>query len=295
MRCMRGDELTKAELGELTVNRLTEVDKHTAECSLCAAARAQVRALIEDLSHAPSSTAAEVFVDRVMKARQGEAAAADQRAARRPALPRWTRGRLPLALAAAAVVVLGVGLAELGVRGPTRTEPGTWTARGNPDKGRAPKVTSEVLLVRNDQLFPISGQSLGAKDRFAVRYVNRSERTQFLTAFAVDSAGNVHWIYPAYTDVGTDPLSTPLPATSQAQVLPQIVAPDRPLPGPMHVIAMTSPRPLRVKQVESVIEHAPRAAPVAGILRQRFPESFAQEWSCSWTLQQDAASPSPRR
>jgi hypothetical protein len=271
MRCYSNQQLVKAELGELTLNQVSSLNEHAAACCRCAQARQTIRQLTEDLAHSPQPAQDDAFVERVMSARAETAPLAD--AAGRRHVP-W--------FAAAALVLLVAGTAKLASDYVGRKE--TWTARGRRGGADASLRTpaSEVLVVRGRQLLPLSGRSLSPTDAFAVRYVNPTAETQYLAAFAVDAAGTVHWIFPEYMDAATDPSSIPLASAKDEQLLPQVVAPEKPAPGPMRVFTLTSNEPAKVKRLESALREAPPGLPIGRALARLYPNALIREWSCSW-------------
>jgi hypothetical protein len=276
MRCYSNQELVKAELGELTINQVSSMDEHAAACSRCALARNAIRQLTADLAHSPEPTQGDRFVERVMAARSDMARRETATIARSV-----LRLRAPW-FAAAAMVLLVAGTAKLAMDHWSSKE--SWTARGRRGGAntslRAP--ASEVLVMRGSQLLPLSGQSLSPADAFAVRYVNPTNDTQYLAAFAVDAAGAVHWIFPEYVDATTDPASIPLASARDGRLLPQVVAPDRPAPGPMRVVTLTSREPATVKLVESALREAAAGMSAGRALARLFPNALIREWSCSW-------------
>jgi hypothetical protein len=185
MKCIGEDELVRAELGELTLNRLREVDAHVEGCSHCGQVRSEIRGLVMDLGRVPTPADDQHFVDRVMAARSTRPA---------PARPRFA---LP-AFAAAAVMVVAVGVAAISASLRGREE--TWTARGQAADPPTHTPSAEILIVRDKKVLPLSGQTLSSTDAFAVRTVNRLREARYLAAFALDAAGAVHWIFPEYTD-----------------------------------------------------------------------------------------------
>jgi anti-sigma factor RsiW len=274
MRCFSEQDLVKAELGELTLNQIASLEAHAASCSQCAGARGQIRQLVDDLAQGPAPSEPERFVDRVMAARPaGEAGTT------RIASP-MRRLFVPL-LAAAAVALVALGTAQRPWEIGSHKE--SWTARGRHKASPSLRTpASEVLLMRAGRLLPLASQSLSPGDAFAVRFVNPSGQTRYLTAFAVDAAGTVHWIFPEYVDEKTDPTSAPLPSAHDEQLLPQVVAPEKPAPGPMRVVSLTSSEPSSVKRVEAALREAPAGVSAAGALARLLPDALIREWSCSW-------------
>lgn len=267
MKCIGEDELVRAELGELTLNRLREVEAHVAGCSRCAQARDELRGLVSDLGQLPAPADEQQFTERVMAARSSRVT---------PARPR--RFGIP-AFAAAAVMVLAVGAVSLSTS--LRGKDEAWTARG-PAAARSRTPAAEVLIVRDGKLLPVSGQTLSSSDAFAVRTVNRMPETRYLAAFAVDAAGAVHWIFPEYTDDSLDPQAIRLAPSEDEQLLPQLVAPDRPSSGPMRVFTLISRESTSVKQIEKALQSAATATSAGRVLAHEYPGSIIREWSCTW-------------
>jgi hypothetical protein len=143
---------------------------------------------------------------------------------------------------------------------------------------------TEILAVRGGQLRPVERQPLSAGDAFAVRYVNPGPERYYLAAFALDAVGTVHWIYPEYVDGATDPGSIPLPPARQETLLPQVVEPDKPAAGAMQVIALLTPEPVSVKQVETALQQAPNGVPAAQALARAIARPLIREWRTSWNV-----------
>jgi hypothetical protein len=274
MRCVSQQALVKGELGELTVNQVRSIDEHVAVCTGCARAREQLRQLTADLSRVPQPIHGAEFVARVMAARSHESAAT-ARAGR--------RFRLSMLAAAAALVLVAAGSVKLLANRPGAKE--SWTARGQESKTKVPvnAPASEVLVMREGKLLPLSGQTLSSADAFAVRYLNPTGRTQYLAAFAVDAAGAVHWIFPAYLDAAMDPLSIPLAPATDERLLPQVVAPEKPASGPMRVLTLISPEPTSVKRIETALRDAPAGASAGRALAALDPSARIREWRCAWS------------
>jgi hypothetical protein len=273
MRCVSQQELVKAELGELTLNQVRSMDEHVAVCVFCARDRDQIRRLTADLARAPQPIEGAEFVARVMVARSHEDTAT--------ARPR-RRFQFPL-LAVAALVLVAAGSVKLMADRSGARE--SWTARGQAGKTKVPvnAPAAEVLVMREGKLVPLSGRSLASADAFAVRYLNPTSRTQYLAAFAVDAAGAVHWIFPAYLDAAADPTSIPLAPATDERLLSQVVAPEKPASGPMRVFTLISPEPTSVKRIESALRDAPPGTPPVRALAGLDPSARIREWSCSWS------------
>jgi hypothetical protein len=272
MNCPSEERLVQAELGEITLNESGLLERHLAECPLCAQRRDGLRQLAADLER-PHEGADEAFVAAVMAARATAPAPAKLRRSS-PVGVAW--------LSAAAVILLGLAIEVHSRYG--RGHDGTWTARGRRHDVPASQPVSEVLAVRGAELRPIEHQPLSAGDAFAVRYVNPGPDPYYLAAFALDAAGTVHWIYPEYADGAADPGSIPLPTARQETLLPQVVEPDKPAAGAMQVIALLTPEPVSVKQVETALQQAPRGVPAAQALARAIPRPLIREWRTSWNV-----------
>jgi hypothetical protein len=280
MNCLSEDRLVKAELGELPLNDMAGIDGHVSDCVRCARMRDDVQKLLRDLALGPPPETADSFIDRVMSARPTVESTAEE--PRRPWRLSWSL-RIPvLAAAALALTIAGIGR-FVSLR---HDRDGTWTARGQRSHARASpaSASSEVLVMRGGHLLPVAGRTLAPDDLFAVHYANPGKDTRYLLAFAVDAAQVVHWIYPEYTDEATDPQSFPLPVSEETRLLPQLVEPEAPAEGPMQVVALTSQRPVRVKEVEQALRDAPIGTSPGRVLARIFPDDLVREWSCTWNV-----------
>jgi hypothetical protein len=176
-------------------------------------------------------------------------AVADARAVgRRPAASRWSV--LGLGLAAALAVGFLVASPRL-LRGPGEGS-SAFQARGAPIDSIARAVG--VRLVRaSGSGGPLAPEThVRPDDAYAVRYDNLSSRPVYLLAFAVDATEAVHWICPAYLEPGTNPSATAIaPSTIDAR-LPSAVQLEGPAPGRMRFVAILSPSPLHVLDVDNL-------------------------------------------
>lgn len=75
----------------------------------------------------------------------------------------------------------------------------------------------------------------------------------YLMIFAVDSAGEVYWFYPAYEQAGADPASIAIRARGQRGVeLPDLIRHAFPA-GPLAIYGVFTRAPLQVSRVEEAI------------------------------------------
>jgi hypothetical protein len=117
-------------------------------------------------------------------------------------------------------------------------------------------VHIEVLHVEADDVArPLPGRGIvHAGDRLVFRYASGGpDRFGFLMVFAVDSAKEIHWYYPAYETAGTDPSSVSISGDHQGAALPDAI--EHPLPaGPLTFYGVFTRAPLHVLDVERRVE-----------------------------------------
>ncbi|HXJ23811.1 MAG TPA: hypothetical protein VMT03_26685 [Polyangia bacterium] len=284
MSCPDADTLLLDHLGELPVNRSEALRAHVQTCGRCAAERAELARMIEEL--APAKQASDdgaAFTARVLAAARGVPQARREVPARRRSRLAFATGTL--AAAAAAVWLVAGPRARPPVSGqPEPPIAGTVTARGGaaPGAEAGERLSAEILLVREGRLQPLRGAAVHRSDALAVRVTNLSGSDAQLMAFAWDAAGDVHWLYPAYLDARTNPRSVPIAAGARDRLLSDIVQPDAPHVGPLRMVTLVAQRPLTVKEVEARLATTPpRAWPTADIAAL-FPGVIAREWPARW-------------
>jgi hypothetical protein len=263
MKCVDDASLMREELGELTANQSAALRAHLADCPRCQRKQVGVRTLVADLAQVATARAG--VDDAAFAARVGQAirgATPVPRAARRIRWPWW---------AAAAVAVLLPTAFFLGGHGPWRQATmGTFTARG----GDPRVATAEALLVRDGKLLALAGQRFRPTDALAVRVKNHGLRSIHVLAFARDGAGEVHWLYPAYRHVGENPFAVEIPAGANPHLLPDLVAPEAPAPGPLVVVTVLLERPIAVKEAEARLAKTPDPGAA-------FPGALLEQWTLS--------------
>jgi hypothetical protein len=98
----------------------------------------------------------------------------------------------------------------------------------------------------------------------------------FAMTFAVDAAGEVHWIAPMWFDEHTDPASEPMPHAERESPPVTGTALDRPALGIMRVVTMMTPSPLHVSEVERMV-HGRRGVDALDVLRRSLPGAVIDE------------------
>jgi len=195
---------------------------------------------------APVAPPVERLVARVMARLDTTPAPAPRRA-------RWPA--LAVALAAAAVLLLCLR---------PRVDDVHVTARGGTSSDLARLVGIELYAL-GGELVPLAPGSAVAPDTAYVAAVRHAGRAPaFALVFAIDSAGDVHWLYPAFTDPASDPLALALPPSPAPVLLAEALVLDAPAPGPLTLCALVTPLPLRVSEIE-------RAPHSLAALRERWP------------------------
>jgi hypothetical protein len=246
MACPDHAELVELIDGELTENRARDVRAHVDDCALCRDGLASWQRVVARV--AAPVTPSRGAQQRVI-ARLAEEAAPAARPRRWPAF-----GGLAVAAAAAAALVLH--------RPPAEPE---FTARGGGEHTLARDVDVSLYASGTNLRVLRDGASITADTALAVSYRNLGA-TAYALAFAVDAAGEVHWIAPAYLSAVTDPSSFPLTAGAHDIVLPNATVLASPAPGHLRVFVVVTSTPLHVSEIEHL------APPIdAAALRARWP------------------------
>jgi hypothetical protein len=151
--------------------------------------------------------------------------------------------------AAAGLVIWLVTTGEPGV--PERVRVKAEASRGDPlDEW----VGVEVYTVVGDQAPRPLAARLEAGADLLLAYRNQApEAFDHLAAFAVDGSGEVYWLYPAYQEAGTDPVSIEIGRTDRiAAELPDRIEHALP-PGPLAIYAVFTRAPLPVSRIEAIV------------------------------------------
>jgi hypothetical protein len=256
---------------EVVERRAGWIRAHVATCSICTARTASIEGLISDL-RAPAGRPPSPAAVRAVLAQLDAAP------------PRRARAWTWLAGASAAVAIAATALVVW--RAPGGRDDAGFQSRGGDGAGALARTVGATLyaLPPRDPMSPARGVaaplSPGAGVRgdtaFALGYRNLvRDRAVWLMSFAIDAAGDVHWLYPGYTTRGADPPAVELATSDREQMMQDSVVLERPAAGELRVVVMISPVALRVSAIEAL--HRPELA--RGALQQRFPDAAITELS----------------
>ncbi|MGE0870743.1 MAG: anti-sigma factor [Kofleriaceae bacterium] len=237
--CVEPGELGRYLDGELTANRSNAVRAHVATCAACGRAIESERQLIADLA-APVPQRTDELVRRVMTKLDAPATPAPRRAAPRFV---WAGALAAAAMLTVFVATRSTNREQFTARGPSVT------ADVRQELARHVGVTAFVSQPAKRQLADGDRVADNAAFMFSFRNLYSTARVYFI-AFAVDAKDDVHWFYPAYVDATTDPLAIELARADAETLLPEAIELEDVAPGPLRVITIASPIPLRVSQIE---------------------------------------------
>ncbi|MFT3926280.1 MAG: hypothetical protein QM778_27290 [Myxococcales bacterium] len=277
MNCPGEDRLLLELLGELSVNESSELERHRQGCASCAGIRLEYRQLSASLSSpAPCGQSDDAFVARVME-RTRELALLKGESRR----PESGRSRLAVRLGA---VALGVAAAASLALWHGRPLEEHFAARGaKVAREHAVSAHASLFLVRQGVARPLEGAELQAGDGLAVRCSNPGRTARYLAVFVVDTAREVHWIYPSYVDANSAPESLRLEPGAHERLLPEIVEPELPAMGPMQAFALFTAEPVSVRDVEAQLSRISGGQDVRALLGKVYRGSQVQRWSATWS------------
>ena len=251
--------------GEVTRNEEPRLRAHLAGCAACQKTVAELKQLAGDLAAPLPRVAAEGSVDSVMQAIAEGRAAQLAAAPRKPTFAVWG-GALGLAAAATLTLFLfrGDGVRpgpEFGARGGAATD----------ELARRVGIALYAPFAKHTRLH--DGSQVGARTAFTAAYRNvEDKRAVYLLSFGVDSRGEIHWLYPAYTQPNSDPEAIRLPFSANETALAESVVLEQPALGKLRLFSIVTTEPVRV----SAIESAGAAALTPAALERRLPHSHVE-------------------
>jgi hypothetical protein len=246
--------------GEATQNESARLRAHMECCASCRQQSAELERLVGDIA-APVAPVdgVEQRVDSLLRAVEAGVPPRAQR--RRPMV------RVGLAGVAAAALLMIVRL---------YTQPDErFDARGGAPSGEISRRVGVSLYAPLARHVPLrKGARVPATTIFTAAYRNLDQaRDVYLLVFAVDARGDIHWLYPAFTDARSDPAAVRLPFTAGETALPDSVALDHPALGKLRIFVVLARQPLHVSAVETLAGDQLRAT----ALERRLPDTHIEE------------------
>jgi hypothetical protein len=235
MTCADLQTLFDLREGELTERVAGELRAHLEGCARCAALARRLDRMVAAIGSdlAPAAT---ISVESVMAS-----LARPEVKPKRPSRAPWAAGAMAASMLAAVGVTLAVAYHGEKV-----------TARGAAPAQDALEKHVGVTVLAGEPLVALhAGAAVAADSGFALSYRNLGATDAYAMVFLVDSSGELHWVYPAYTDAAQDPLSVKLLPASSDRVLPETVRFDDLAKGSGKIVTVLSAAPLRVKDVEA--------------------------------------------
>jgi hypothetical protein len=166
-------------------------------------------------------------------------------------------------IAAGAVAACGVFfMAYFGHHLPWTTE--TWQTRGGRVQATIGRDVGVQPYTAGGKLRPLGpGATFDGTTPLTAGFRNLGEMPAFLLLFAVDAQGAIHWLSPRFTRPEDNPASTTLPPSIGERVLDTTVVLEDVSPGPLRIVAVITPAPAHVSDVESLERTELSAARIA--------------------------------
>jgi hypothetical protein len=243
MPCPTAEDLVRLQDGALSIEQTERLKAHVVQCSRCREREAALRALIEDVK-APVPTRVNIHshVLAVM-ARLDEPK-------RRPVT---SEARRTWAYAGVSAVAAGVLLSTAYVYRRPAPAAGTWQARGGEVQATLGRDVGIQTYAASGELRPLaSGATIEHDTPLTAGFRNLGQAPAFLLLFAVDVHQAVHWISPPYSRPEDNPASTRLQPTVNEQMLDTTAVLEDVAPGPLRIVAVITPRPAHVSDVEAL-------------------------------------------
>jgi hypothetical protein len=262
--CLTDEQILRLADGDVAPNQAAKLEDHLAQCARCRAAQSLLETTLGHL-RAPL---VEVDVKASVTALAAKLAAGGALADRGP------RSRMPL-LAGAGAALMAAAVMLVALRpGASRLDRGELTARGRASSPSLSRSVGFSVYADNDRI--VNGATVSSATVYRGSYRNFVGVPVYALVFAVDAAGEVHWLYPSYDQPGGDPTSVVLPPTNAASPetrLAESVVLEAPVLGPLRVVTVLTTSPVAVSQIESQ-----RADDLSsGALRSRWPEAVVRE------------------
>jgi putative zinc finger protein len=277
--CPPAVDLIRLADGETTHNETARLRAHLEGCASCRRQSAELGQLLADIAAPVALAPAADRAQSVLRAIEAGVPLPGKPARRR--LAAWTGLAGVAAAAAAALVVLVHGAQEpdgerVVARGGAASADGEGlVARGGAASAAITRRVGVSLYAPLAGRVPVRGGArIPAPTLFTAAYRNLDrEHDSYLLLFAVDARGDIHWLYPAFTDAHSDPEAVRLPFSAGETAMPDSVALEHPALGTLRVFSVLSPRAAHVSAIESL----PRDQLHAADLERRLPHSHVEE------------------
>lgn len=234
MSCPSQEELFDAFVNGLDTS---EVLRHAQGCPLCQEKLAELTQLREATQAALRVRGGEDFVESTL-----------EKAFAPPAKPTWSPWALSMAAATALFMVVA-GSGTIGSVGGFQQRGG-----GELQARSARKLGIQAFLHPREDFgarVPLTTQSvLRPEDGLSFEVFNRTGALRYMMIFGRDAKGELHWFYPAYTHLGTNPSSVTIPRTPQVTPLVEGVVPEEVAQGGFELVSVFSRERLYVQEVE---------------------------------------------
>jgi hypothetical protein len=258
-QCPSEAELLRFVDADLPPEQTSRLTAHLTGCTSCSENVTTLRELIDDV-RAPVSGANVDLGDHVAEVMRR----LDAPVVARPAARRW------LSLSVGGVALAASVAVMFALRGPEQTTHGHFAARGSGAEASLSRDVGVQLYVKDGTLRPLqAGGRIRAGTALTAGLRNLGKESVYLLLFAVDARNEIHWIAPEFTRPGQDPSAVDVSPTRDERLLPSAVAFDDLSPGALRVVALISPKPLRVSEIESL----PAAELDGAGLMRRFAEA----------------------
>lgn len=282
-RCPSEVELLSFVDGEMPPEQLKRIAEHVAHCGICEPQVGTLRSLIADIK-APLRRADGDVKDVASHVASVMARLDEPVKTAPPQRARWSWITTTVAAAAAVVLYVrlvppsGDALTPTATRNDTATSAdvastGLFTPRGNASEPSLGRDVGVQLYTFTKPLAPLQpGGKVRRNSALTAGLRNLAQETAHLLLFAIDSKQVVHWIAPAFTDANSDPTAHTVHPAQGEQPLPNSVTFEDLAVGPLRVVAVIAPAPLRVSDIEKLTPQE-----LSTDLALRFPRAVVRQ------------------
>lgn len=225
--------------GGVPPNEEPPMREHLAGCATCREELASIETLVGDLATDDEPGDVDAHVGKVM-----EIVAARPNAEPKPR-QLSTAITAVVAIAAAAAVLVALTWHH-------EKAPPEMAARGIAS-ARSPLLRNVGVRLYVGDSKPVAlrdGDEVTPETVYAGAHNNIGNAPAHVMVFAIDSAKAIHWLYPAYVETGTDPVSVLVPQSEEEQGFPTSVVLSAPALGSMRIVTLITNEPRRVSEIE---------------------------------------------